>query len=189
MSDLPPLDLRLVPFGPEHIADLDAITADPEVLRFTRVPEPVPDGFGAQWLASYEEGRRDGRKEGCAIIGPGTPGRSSSSRPDAFLGIAVAPSIDQQARTIELGYVVAPHARGRGVASAALDLLTTWALHELGMMRLELLIGAENAGSQAVARRCGYTYEGTLRSAYMKPGRREDTQVWSLLPSDPRPAR
>jgi RimJ/RimL family protein N-acetyltransferase len=80
---------------------------------------------------------------------------------------------------------VASWARGRGVATSALRELTTWAFTELGMVRLELLIDVDNPGSQRVAENCGYTLEGVLRSVYVKPGRRTDTQIWSRLASDP----
>jgi RimJ/RimL family protein N-acetyltransferase len=167
--------VALAPLGAAHIADIAALTTDPDVLRFTRVPDPPPPRFVRTWLAGYEDGRRDGTREAFAIVGE--PGGE-------FLGIAVAPQIDRIAQTAELGHVVAPAARGRGVASEALRLLTVWAF-DLGMERLELLISVENEASKRVAARCGYVREGVLRSHYFKGELREDTEVWSLLPSDP----
>ena len=165
----------LAPLSAAHIADVEALTADPEVLRFTRVPDPPPPRFVQTWLAAYEDGRKDGTREAFAIVG---------ERDAEFLGIAVAPQIDRTARTAELGYVVAPAARGRGVASEALRLLTEWAFAELGMERLELLISVENEASKRVAARCGYVREGVLRSHHVKGELREDTELWSRLPSD-----
>jgi RimJ/RimL family protein N-acetyltransferase len=104
---------------------------------------------------------------------------------EGFLGIAVAPRIDREARTVELGYVVASAARGRGVATEALRLLTAWSFTELGALRIELFISVENNASQRVAGRCGYVREGVLRSAHVKEGLREDTEIWSRLPGDP----
>ena len=150
--------------------------ADPDVLRFTRVPAPVPPGFERTWLERYEEGRRDGTREGFAIVDPDG---------GSVVGLAVAARIDREALTVELGYVVSPAARGRGVATAALGLLTEWAFRELGALRLELLISDANVASQRVAERCGYVPEGLLRSLYTKPGIWEDTQIWSRLPTDP----
>jgi hypothetical protein len=37
-------------------------------------------------------------------------------------------------------------------------------------MRLELLISSVNVASKRVAERTGYTYEGTLRALFVKPG-------------------
>jgi RimJ/RimL family protein N-acetyltransferase len=134
----------------------------------------VPAGFAESWLAGYEDGRRDGTREVFAIVdGDGT-----------FLGIAVAPRIDLPARTAELGYMVVRAARGRGVATAALRLLTEWAFDELGLLRTELLISVENSASKRVAKRCGYVREGVLRSVHVKQERREDTELWARLPGD-----
>ena len=67
---------------------------------------------------------------------------------------------------------------------ATYRLLTEWAFSELGMERLELLISVENEGSKRVAVRCGYVREGVLRSRHLKGDLREDTEIWSRLPSD-----
>ena len=63
--------------------------------------------------------------------------------------------------------------------------MTEWAFAELGLIRIELLISVENAASKKVAERCGYVREGVLRSIYLKPGLREDTEIWSRLATDP----
>ena len=149
---------------------------DDGVLHFTRVPEPVPPNFGRTWLARYEEGRLDGSREAFAIV-DGTAA--------AFLGLALAPRIDREERTAELGYVVAPAARGRGIATEALRLLTEWGFSELDVLRLELWIDVVNEASKRVAERCGYLREGVLRSVYFKQGMRRDFEIWSRLPTDP----
>ena len=168
---------RLEPFCAAHLEGLAAILADPDVQRFTRVPVPVPDGFAATWLERYDLGRAEGSREAFAIV----------DGDERLLGLAVVPRIDMDARTAELGYVASPGARGRGVATEALRLLTAWAFGHLDALRLELLIGAENEASKRVARRNGYVREGVLRSLYVKPGVWEDTEIWSLLATDPTP--
>ena len=166
--------VRLARFDRSHLDGVAALLEDPEVLRFTRVPEPVPADFAESWLALYEDGRRDGTREVFAIVdGDGR-----------FLGVAVAPRIDLPARTAELGYMVVQAARGRGVATAALRLLTEWAFGELGLLRAELLISVDNTASKRVAEQCGYVREGVLRSLHVKQDRREDTELWSRLPGD-----
>jgi RimJ/RimL family protein N-acetyltransferase len=167
--------VRLDLLAESHLGALAAMLDDPDLLRFTRVPEPVPDDFAAAWLARYEQGRLDGTREAFAIL---------DAVDGSFLGFGVAPEIDREEATLELGYVVAPSARGRGVATAALRLLTDWAFAEAGALRIELLISVDNVASKHVAERCGYSREGVLRSAYFKQGRRADTELWSRLPSD-----
>ena len=168
------MTITLAPLAREHLPAVEELLRDPDVLRFTRVPEPPPPDFAETWLGLYERGRRDGTREGFAVVdGDGE-----------FLGLALAPRIEREARTAELGYVVAPAARGRGVATTALRLLTEWALAELGALRLELLIGVTNGASKRVAERNGYRFEGVLRSLHFKQGVRVDTEIWSRLLGD-----
>jgi RimJ/RimL family protein N-acetyltransferase len=168
--------IRLVPLSTAHVGDLSEVIADPDSLRFTRIPEPPPVDFAATWVQRYVDGRETGEREGYAVV----------DDEDAFLGTGLLPVIDHASGTVEIGYLVSPPARGRGVGTRALWLLTERAL-ELGAERMELHIAVANAASRRVAERCGYVLEGVLRSVYCKPGVRADTQVWSLLPTDPRP--
>jgi RimJ/RimL family protein N-acetyltransferase len=168
--------VRLEPLTASHLDDVTLLVADPDVQRFTRIPVPPPRGFAASWVKRYERGRRDGTREGFAIVDAAT---------GIFLGLALVPEIDDAGRTAELGYVVAPAARGRGVAGEALRLLTRWAHSERGLHRLELRIGVANEASKRVAARCGYVREGLLRSVFLKQDIREDTEIWSRLPTDP----
>ena len=106
--------MELRPLSAADVDDIQELIADPDTLRFTRVPEPPREDFAQDWFARYEQARETGTKEAFAIIGDD----------GAFLGLALAPSIDAEAAEAELGYIVAAHARGRGVASEALRLLT-----------------------------------------------------------------
>jgi RimJ/RimL family protein N-acetyltransferase len=169
---VPPV--RLDPLSEAHLPEVEAMLSDEDLLRFTRVPEPVPPGFAETWYAFYEEGRAEGTREAFAIVEEGR-----------FLGLALAVRISREEQTVELGYVVAPAARGRGVATEGLRLLTEWAFAELDALRVELWIDVLNAPSKRVAGRCGYVREGVLRSVYFKQGRRHDFEIWSRLPTDP----
>jgi RimJ/RimL family protein N-acetyltransferase len=168
--------VRFEPFTRAHIPLLDVLLGDPDTLRWTRIPEPPPAGFGEDWAGRYEAGRRAGTQEGFAVLG----------EDDEFLGLALVPTIDRETGEAELGYMVAPSARGRGVGTAILRELTAWALRE-GVQRCELIISAGNTASERVAARAGYVREGHLRSIHLKQGKREDVTVWSRLPSDPDP--
>ena len=168
------MSVRLAPLAREHLPGVESLLDDPEVLRFTRIPEPTPPDFAETWLGSYERGREDGTREAFAALGD----------EGEFLGLALVPRIEREAQTAELGYIVAPAARGRGVATATLGLLTEWAFAELDMLRLELLIESSNEPSKRVAERNGYRREGVLRSFYVKPGVRHDVEMWSRLASD-----
>ena len=76
---------------------------------------------------------------------------------------------------------MAASARGRGLATRAVTLMTTWLL-ELGAARVFLTIQSENAASAAVARRAGFTLEGTLRDHVVWHGQRKDVDIFAVLP-------
>jgi RimJ/RimL family protein N-acetyltransferase len=167
--------MSLQPLADRHLSGMAEIVSDPEALRFTRIPEPAPPGFAATWLGRYSDG--DPERAGFAI-------EDADGR---FLGLALAPEIDREGRQAELGYIVHPQARGRGVATQALVLLTRWAFDELGTVRAYLYIDVGNEPSRRVAAKAGYVHEGVLRSVHVKQGNRADTEVWSRLPTDPAP--
>jgi RimJ/RimL family protein N-acetyltransferase len=169
------IDISLEPLDARWRDDVHALVADPEVLRFTRIAEPAPPGFADTWIESYEKGRADGTREGFAAV----------NAEGAFVGLGLVVEIDREGAEAELGYIVAREARGMGVASSILRLLTRWAFTELDAQRLCLIIDVENHASLRVAERCGYRREGVLRSIHVKGDQRADAALWSRLPSDP----
>lgn len=172
MTSLADGDIRLEPLTAEHAETMDAVARDHDVARFTRVPEPVPEGFGERWVERYTRGRDEGTSAGFAIV---------DSESGGVLGFVGLVKLDLETQEAEAGYIVASQARGRGIATRALCLLTAWAFEELPLERIELLIDVENPASEVVAKRCGYTREGVLRWTYLKPGLRSDTIVYSML--------
>ena len=80
----------------------------------------------------------------------------------------------------QFGYWLGAGARGRGLATRAVTLMTGW-LFELGAARVFLTIESENAASAAVARRAGFTYEGTLRALGVWQGQRKDVDMFAVL--------
>ena len=166
--------VRLELLTDTYVEDLERLASDPDVQRNTYVPEPPPPGFGCTWLEAYEKAREAGTREGFAILDAETGG---------FLGLAAAVHLDEDAGEAELGYILAPEARGRGAATEALQQLTAWAFDK-GLVRLELRIDADNERSVRVAERCGYSREGLLRSVHFKAGRRADLLIYSRLPGD-----
>jgi RimJ/RimL family protein N-acetyltransferase len=148
---------------------------DPLVQRFTRVPVPFSRSEAEWWLGLYEEGWGDGSRAGFAIVDPMV---------ETFTGMIAFVSLRLDHAEAEVGYIVAPAARGRGIAARALRLLSRWGFDELGLARIELRAELENPASVRVAERCGYTREGVLRSVHLKDGRRGNMALFSLLATD-----
>ena len=173
-----PPAVRLEPVGEEHLAEIARLIADPDVLRFSRTPEPVPPGYERVWLDRVLRGRAAGTMEVFMAFEVPT---------GAFVGMGLVPVLDRSTAEAELGYSVVPEARGRGVATAILRALTRWAFDEAGIRRAALVIDLDNPASARVAERAGYVREGVMRSVHQKGERRVDAGLWSRLPSDPEP--
>lgn len=76
---------------------------------------------------------------------------------DRPLGSIALNPVVWEHRAAAVGYWVAAPARGRGVATRALQLLAAWAFGTLDLERLELRAQPDNRASQAVAARAGLT--------------------------------
>ena len=84
----------------------------------------------------------------------------------------------------EIGYWIAPQARGRGYAAEAAHALADWALG-LGVPRVHLVVDIRNAASQVVARRAGFVQEGVVRSCLgYRDGTRGDAALFGRVPGD-----
>jgi [ribosomal protein S5]-alanine N-acetyltransferase len=59
-----------------------------------------------------------------------------------------------------VGYWLLPDARGQGLATRAVRLISRWAFEDLGLARLQLLAEPWNVASQRVAERSGFQREG-----------------------------
>src|SRR5437867_13225544 len=61
-------DVRLELLSQKHLPSVAGMFDDEGVLRYTRVPDPVPPGWEHEWLEFYEEGRREGKREAFAVV-------------------------------------------------------------------------------------------------------------------------
>jgi len=159
-------------------ADVPAITAacqDPLIQRFTFVPVPYSEEDARTFVAAAPREREAG--EALALVICPRDG-------DELLGTVGVQRFDRDHRTADIGYWMAPQARGRGAAARAVRLLAPWALRELGLARIQLDADVDNVASQRVAERAGFVREGVLRSVIEVKGRRWTEVVHSLLPED-----
>jgi ribosomal-protein-alanine N-acetyltransferase len=94
---------------------------------------------------------------------------------------------DFPARRAQAFYWIDRRVRGRGIASEALELVTAWAFRDYDIVRVQLVTHLDNEASQMVARRCGFTREGVLRSWEPVKNDQPDVVMWSRLVTDPLP--
>lgn len=143
-----PVTLR--PWAEPDAAALAAAWADPEIRRWTGVPEQADETAARRWIA----GEADRRGRGLAL--------------DLVIDVAgeVAGEIglvdvDPANRTGEIGWWVGAQRRGSGLAAQGARLLSTWALSELCVDALIARCHSQNPASGAVARAAGFTLDGT----------------------------
>lgn len=176
----PPLSVGGIALRPWREADVPAIVtacSDPAVARFIPViPSPYTEEDARSWLESQEPNRLAGRSLELAIANAVT---------DDVLG-AIAARVDHIALSANVGYWLAPDARGHGYATMATRLLCGWLFETLDLGRIALTTDPENIPSQRVAELCGFRREGLMRShlRHVYTGERRDSLLWSLLPGE-----
>lgn len=160
-------------------ADVDAIfeaCQDAAIQRYTTVPSPYErqhaEGFipfaRSRWTEGVEATwalREDGTLAGMVGLHGITLGGSG-----------------------EIGYWMAPTARGRGLLTEAARAVIDWGFSTSGsaLQRIEWRAVVGNVGSARVARALGFRYEGVLRRALANSLGREDGWIAGLLPTDDR---
>ena len=176
---VPPLAGDVVLLRPWHEADVPGMVlafSDPELQRFSWRTAPYTETDARDYIAEQEEARVQGDALHFALAGPHDQ--------DVVLGCVSLQEVRLDQGCAAVGYWLAPGARGRGAATQAVRLLARWAFAELGLARLELTCGPDNAASQRVAERCGFSREGLLRSHVPFKGARRDSVIYSLLPGE-----
>ncbi|MCX7562339.1 GNAT family protein [Xanthomonadaceae bacterium XH05] len=96
---------------------------------------------------------------------------------DAVLGYLQAASLDMFHGHCELGICLSPEAQGRGIASAALELLYAYLRDQCGLRKIGLRVRADNERAIAFYMREGYREVGRLANHY----RENDTYVDVVL--------
>src|SRR5204863_6972330 len=81
-----------------------------------------------------------------------------------------------------VGYWLLSTARGRGLATRAVRLVSGWALRELGLTKLRLTTEPENERSRRVAERSGFRQTEVLHHQATIDGRLIDQVVYELIP-------
>lgn len=167
------LDDGVVSLRPWSFRDVDplveCIDGDPEITRWLdQVPQPYTKADARTYIGGIGE-------QAFAVT------ESGSGRLLGSIGVRW----NERRDVGEIGYWVRADARGRGVMSRALALVSRFAFDE-GAARLQLRADVENTGSRRAAEKAGYRLDGVLRSAHWNErlGRRQDWAIYSLLPGE-----
>lgn len=170
-------------------SDADAVVdacTDPVTRHWlATLPDPYTRETALEYIASREEWHAAARGLHWAVgVDADAPAAGSSS----LMAIGDSPIRN----SAEVGYWVAPSARGRGVATEAVRLMVRHAFIPiddggLGLRRLVLAHASGNVASQAVAVRNGFRPTGVERAAErLGDGTYADLHWYDLLATDQR---
>ena len=157
--------------------DVDEIVEqcnDPESVRWTTVPTPYGRADAEQFVTDFiPKSWADGSDLTWAIDVDRRFAGSVSLRPESN-GRA------------EIGFGLAPWARGKGITTRASALAIGWgfAADGLGLRAVEWRAHVGNWASRRVAWRLGFRVEGTVRSLCAQRGELRDSWIGTLLPGE-----
>jgi ribosomal-protein-alanine N-acetyltransferase len=166
----PPVLLRA--FEDRDVGVVAAASLDPTIPLITTVPTSSDPAE----LRAYVE-----RQRSRLLTGHGYSFAIATAATDEAVGQIGLWTSEAPAGRATVGYWVAPHARSRGYARAALAAVTDWAFTIDEIARVQLHIDPLNEGSLHVARACGYEREGLLRSWQQIGTERRDMEVHSVV--------
>lgn len=156
---------------PADIDDMLIMANDPEMERWTAIPVPHTRSMSEQFaLTVIPRGWDDGTHRGWAIEAIDDDGRSR------FAG-----NVDIRQKPIgDIGFVLHPWARGRGLMTRAVRLAVDWALSEGGVEIVHWRSHVGNEASLRVAHATGFTLHGTTPGMLHERGRVLDAWTGSF---------
>jgi ribosomal-protein-alanine N-acetyltransferase len=145
---------RLRPWQPADVEQLTAIWQDPALTDRFPVDVPFTVESARRFVASVVDSWRREVAFHLAIV--------SGDDPATVLGGCDLSGLDG-ADPPDVGYWLAPAARGRGLATLVVGALVEWAATQLSASELALEVEPDNEPSVAVAERNGFLFDGTER--------------------------
>ena len=149
---------------------------DPDIRRYTTVPTPYERHHAVEFVQRVAKGWDAGTEQTWAMR-------------DGETLAGIVGLYRQGGGAAELGYWVAPGARGRGFTTEAARAVIDWAFSPegLALVRIEWRAVVGNVLSARAARTLGFRFEGTLRQALRNgSGARDDGWIAGLLATDDR---
>jgi RimJ/RimL family protein N-acetyltransferase len=173
-EDVPTLTDDVVTLRAHTVADIQPayeVCQDPEMQRWTTIPVPYEPQHAEHFLTEFvPAGWRDGSSWAWAIEYDGR-----------YAGTIDLRALDGNVG--EVGFALAPWARGNGVMTRALGLVVKYGF-EQGWDRVTWRAYVGNWGSRRVAWKCGFRKLVTIPAGGVQRGTRRDEWVASITPDD-----
>ncbi|HEU5331375.1 MAG TPA: GNAT family protein [Actinocrinis sp.] len=166
--------------GEQDIDRLAELCQDPAIAAWTTVPSPYTRADAEHFVREMVAGGMAAGTDAVFALRHATTGE--------LLGMTglhgIAARSDRRTAHAELGYWMAPQARGHGYITEAARAVCRWGFAELGLERIDWMAFVGNDGSRRVAEKVGFTIEGVQRRRHVQKGRVVDTWIGSLLPGE-----
>ncbi|MBS3088020.1 GNAT family N-acetyltransferase [Candidatus Pacearchaeota archaeon] len=169
--------LVLREYSPNDVNDIILKINDLDVSKYLEVvPYPYTSEDG-EWFVNHcvENSKKTPRDKYEMAI--------TLKESGEFIGGVGLSNIDTYVGSAELGYWIGKNYWRQGIMTEAIDALINFAFYKLELNRLILSAYVPNTGSNELAKKLGFTLEGTTRqSARTKStGKIYDTNCWGLL--------
>jgi len=133
-----------------------------------RFPHPFTEANGADYIARV---LNDEKQTSFAIDVAG----------EAVGGITLHIGTDIERIGAEMGYWIGEEFWGRGIATAAIRLVTNYAFSHLGLVRVFAIPFTSNVGSCRALEKAGYEREGLMRRSALKDGQIRDQFLYARV--------
>lgn len=161
VPDLADADIRLRPWRLEDAPALVAAWHDPAVLAGAHPPEDRSERGARRWIEGWEVRRAGGIAFDLVV---------ADLADDSVVGEIGLSRFDPGRRAAMAGWWIAESARGRGLAAAAVRLMTDWAMAPGRLAAVLASIDVDNVASARVAERAGFVV--------LRPGGEGEPAVW-----------
>jgi RimJ/RimL family protein N-acetyltransferase len=175
--------VTLRPFQEQELPFLERLGSDPSITgRYVWAGFRDPRARRRRW---EKDGYVGADSTAVAVVGA-----DPETGPETLLGIASWEARDRggpPGGCYEIGLALLPKFRGRGIGTAAQQVLVRHLFDCTLAFRLEAQTDADNVAEQLALERIGFRREGVLRGARFREGCRRDMLMYGLLRTDPQP--
>jgi [ribosomal protein S5]-alanine N-acetyltransferase len=167
----PPVVLR--PYAPSDLPMVRQASTDDRIASISSVPRPYTDDAGRAYIERQRARGAEG--DGFSFV------IAHEVNPEVGIGSIGLWLQEIESGRASIGYWLVAGARGRGLASRALEAVVVFAFEEMAIPRLHLFVEPWNVASARTAEAAGFTREATLRGWERIDGAQRDADCFALL--------
>jgi ribosomal-protein-alanine N-acetyltransferase len=154
------------------VAEVLALRSNPEVMKYIPRPLITTTEEALEHIAMINDKIDTNEAINWAITIKGDP---------KFIGIIGFYRPKYEHFRIEIGYMLMPEHKGKGIVSEAIKTVVDYGFDQLGLHSIEALIDPENIGSARVLEKNNFVKEAHFKENEFYDGRFLDTVVYSIL--------